>query len=352
MKTSVPLCLTGALLAGTILTTAPLHAEAQDAQDLWVTYPGDEEMHNGAQLPGVGKHIVFVTGDEEYRSEEAMPMLAQILAERHGFTCTVLFAVDPESGDINPELQTNIPGLQLLADADLMFLVTRFRELPDADMAHILEYTNSGKPIIGLRTASHPFHYKRNPDGPYAKYDWRSDAPGFEGGYGRQVFGETWVNHHGDHGTEATRGLVNGLLKDHPIANGIEDIWGPTDVYGIRDLPADAQVVVYGQVLQGMDLDSPPNYDKPVMPIAWMRDYPIPGTSRTSRVFFSTIGAAVDLESEGLRRLLVNATYWATGMEDQIPDRANVEYVAPYDPSYFGFGKHRKGVKPADLKAW
>jgi type 1 glutamine amidotransferase len=99
-----------------------------------------------------------------------------------------------------------------------------------------------------------------------------------------------------------------------------------------------------------MEPESPPNYAKPVMPIAWMRHYPMRDSAgKSARVFFTTLGAAVDLESEGLRRLLVNAVYWATEMEDRIPDRADVDYVRPYAPSFFGFGKHRPGIKPAVL---
>jgi type 1 glutamine amidotransferase len=156
------------------------------------------------------------------------------------------------------------------------------------------------------------------------------------------------VNHHGHHGQESTRGLVNGLLGSHRITNGIEDLWGPTDVYGIRDLPADAEVVVYGQTLSGMTPTALPNYGKAVMPVAWMRHYRT-DLGLTARVFFTTMGAAVDLESEGLRRLLVNAAYWGLEMEEQIPDRADVDYVSPYTPSFFGFNGHRPGIKPADL---
>ena len=325
-----------------LLSMAVPGLSAQPNENHWVVY-------DGIDGPGRGKHIVFVTGDEEYRSEEGMPMLARILAERHGFTCTVLFAVHPETGEIDPSLQTNIPGLEELASADLMVLFTRFRELPDEDMQHIIDYTNSGKPIIGLRTASHPFNYTRDPESPYAVYDFRSTAAGYEGGYGRMVFGETWVDHHGDHGSESTRGVVNGLLEDHPITNGIEDVWGPTDVYGIRDLPDDAEVVLYGQTLRGMQPDSPPNLEKSVMPIAWTRRYRT-DNGDTARVFFTTMGAAVDLESEGLRRLLVNAVYWALDMDDAIPERANVDYIAPYAPTFFGFGGHKSGVKPANLR--
>lgn len=337
----LPVSLCSLLLLFAMTPRACAQSPDPSADEPWVVY-------EGIKGPGQGQHIVFVTGDEEYRSEEGMPMLAQILAARYGFTCTVLFAIDPETGIIDPMLQTSIPGLHHLASADLMVLFTRFRELPDADMQHLIDYTHSGKPIIGFRTASHPFFYQRQPDSPYAIYDFRSKAEGVEGGYGRHVFGETWVNHHGGHGTESTRGLVNGLLAGHPITNGIEDIWGPTDVYGIRDLPDDAQVVVYGQTLRGMEPTSPPNLDKSLMPVAWIRHYPTP-SGNTARVFFTTMGASVDLESEGLRRLVVNAVFWTLGMEEETPVRGTVDYVTPYTPTFFGFEKHKPGIKPADL---
>ena len=82
----------------------------------WVAYEGKEG-------PGVGKQIVFLTGDEEYRSEEGLPMLAKILAVRHGFKCTVLFSIDPKDGTINPTVTTNIPGMEALADAAMREIV-------------------------------------------------------------------------------------------------------------------------------------------------------------------------------------------------------------------------------------
>ena len=106
----------------------------------------------------MGKHIVFLTGDEEYRSEEAGVALARILAVRHGFKCTVLFAIDPADGTINPLVLDNIPGIEALDSAVLCVVNLRFRELPDGQMKHIVDYVNSGKPIIGPRTATHAFN--------------------------------------------------------------------------------------------------------------------------------------------------------------------------------------------------
>lgn len=60
------------------------------------------------------------------------------------------------------------------------------------------------------------------------------------------------------------------------------------------------------------------------------------------------MGAATDLESEGLRRLLVNATYWAVGLEDKIPERNDVTLVGEFHPTPFGFGGFKKGTKPED----
>jgi hypothetical protein len=315
------------LMAGSVL-----------AGDPWVVYEGKEG-------PGKGKHIVFVTGDEEYRSEESMPQLAKILAERHGFRCTVLFAINPQTSDIDPVVSDNIPGLDKLAEADLMVMFLRFRELPDAAMQKIIDYTNSGKPIVALRTSTHPFFYRKNPDSPFAKWSWRSPDP--QGGYGREVLGETWVAHHGVHNRESTRGVPADGMADHPILRGVESMWGPSDVYTINSLSGDSKPVVMGQVLVGMNPDDEVNTDKPPMPITWIKSHT--GTEgKASRVCTTTMGHSDDMKDEGVRRMLVNACYWALGMEGHIPTKANVDLVGEYDPLPIGFGKHRREVKPAD----
>ena len=314
----------------------------------WV-HAADGVVYQGKQGPGQGKHIVFLAGDEEYRSEEALPMLARILAVRHGFKCTVLFAINPADGTIDPVTLTNMPGLAALDSADLCVMGLRFRELPDEQMKHFVDYVNAGRPIIGLRTSTHAFKYDLNRASPYAKYDWHSkDWPG---GFGQQVLGETWIDHHGSHGSESTRGVINGAFKDHPVLRGVADVWGPTDVYSVIHLPKAAQVILWGQVLSGMKPTDPPvegAKNHPMMPLGWLHDY-TGESGKTSKVFTTTMGAAVDFENEGLRRLLVNAAYWAVGLEKQIPAKSNVDYVGEYKPGWFGFGKFKPGLKPADL---
>jgi len=310
------------------------------ADDPWTVFEGKDG-------PGKGKHVVLVTGDEEYRSEESMPQLAKILAVHHGLKCTVLFAINRKDGTIDPETLDNIPGLEALGTADLMVMFTRFRELPDEQMKYIIDYTNSGRPIVGLRTATHAFNYVKHQDSPYAKYSFRSNDP--KGGWGRDVLGETWINHYGDHGRESTRGVVAQGMENHTLVRGCEDIWGPSDVYALTTLHGDCQPVVMGLVLAGMDPKDPPNAKKKPLPVAWIKTY-TGSQGKAARVFTTTLGHGDDLKSEGLRRLLVNACFWGMGLEDKIPARAKVDLVGKYDPNPIGTGRHKKGLKPADHK--
>lgn len=318
------------------------------AANPWVVYDG----YDG---PGKGKHIVLISGDEEYRSEQAMPQLGKILAKRHGFKCTVLFAVDPATGRIDPRCVTNIPGLQALKTADLMIVFTRFRDLPDDQMRYIAEYVDAGKPVIGLRTATHAFNIPENKT--YGKFGWQSKQ--WDGGFGRQVLGETWIKHHGNHGHESTRGIVVDEEQPidqrpalPPIAQGCDGIWVKTDVYGVRlPLPGDCRPIIMGQVLDGMTPDAKPvdgPKNNPMMPVAWVKTYR--GVNgQTGRVFTTTMGSGEDMLCEPLRRLLVNASYWCLGMEDKIPDRADVALVGPYHPAPFHFFENADlGAKPSD----
>lgn len=310
----------------------------------WLNYEGGDG-------PGKGKRIVFISGDEEYRSEEALPMLAKILSRRFGFNCYVLFSIDPKTGEIDAMNQGNIPGLELLRKADLMFIFTRYRELPDNQMKYIDEYLAAGKPVIGLRTATHAFDYKKNMHSPYLKYSQNSKIREWEYGFGKKILGETWVDHHGKHGEEGTRGLINGIQERarNPILNGVHDIWVPTDVYAINKLDKSSEVLVYGQSTNGLDPASTVNIGKSVMPVAWTKSYTA-ANGKKGKVFTTTMGASIDLQNDDLRRLIVNACLWATNLEKLIPEKADVHIIGEYKPSMFGFESFRKGRKPEDMK--
>ncbi len=326
-----------------------LIAAGATAEDQWVDYKG----HDG---PGRGKRVVLISGDEEYRSEEALPQLGKILAKHHGFDCRVLFAINPNTGFIDPNNRQNIPGISSIKDAGILVVFLRRRDLPDDDMQHINDYLKAGKPVIGIRTATHAFLPAAGAKWIHYGDTYHGDKKEWDGGFGRLVLGETWISHHGKHKHESTRGIIAPGAPDHPILRGIRDgeIWGSTDVYGVRlPLPGDSRPLVLGQVMTrkgaydesdrfyGMRPDDGPVVhgakNDPMMPIAWTKTYEIPD-GKPGRAFCSTIGASTDMTNEAVRRLLTNAVYWGLGMEDKIPEKgANVAVVGDYEPTKFGF---------------
>jgi hypothetical protein len=155
------------------------------AADTSVSYPA----RGGA---GQGRHIVFLAGDAEYRSEEGLPMLAKILSQRHGFKCTVLFSVDPD-GAINPKSSKSLSNPAALDTADAVVMLLRFRAWPDEDMARFDKLLRAGKPIVALRTSTHAFN------GLPKGSSWETWNYNNQGGFGKRVLGETWLTHWGKH---------------------------------------------------------------------------------------------------------------------------------------------------------
>ena len=358
MKAILYLLMCVTLLAGYGCKTKP-EAPEEPSVKQWLTFEGKTDMPK----------IVLVSGDEEYRSEEALPQLAKILATQHGFNCTVLFAQDPaKPGIINPNYVKNIPGLENLKTADLMIIFTRFRALPDEQMQHIDDYLKSGKPVIGMRTSTHAFNFSKID----STSKWKHYSNYYDGedeckeGFGRFVLGEKWISHHGNHKHQSTRGVVAPGMEKHPILNGIAEgeIWGPTDVYGVRlPLPGDSQPIVLGQVINrsgeyneldtlygmrftdnqvaGVEIEQDQdgkeiqmNRNDPMMPVAWTKSYQIPG-GQTGKVFTTTMGAATDLLTEGTRRMIVNSVFWCLDLT--VPDKTNVDIIGTYRPSPFAF---------------
>lgn len=328
------------------LTTAFLFASlvARAADPLTLELPGGEG-------PGKGKHIVLLAGDEEYRSEEALPMLAGLLSQHHGFRCTVLFSVGAD-GTIDPNNQKSLTGAGALDSADAIVMLLRFRNWPDDVMKHFVDAYHRGIPIVALRTATHAFQFDKNSS--WGKYTWNNA----QGGFGRTVLGETWVSHWGSHKSEGTAGVIEQAAKDHPVLRGVKEIFADTDVYEAYP-PADATILVRGQVVKGMKPGAPPaDYKKkrstdqkeqgindPMMAVAWLREYKN-DSGTTNRILTTTMGAATDFQSEGLRRMVVNGVYW--GLKMDVPAAANVTLTGDYKPTMYAGNGGKKGVKPAD----
>jgi type 1 glutamine amidotransferase len=304
-------------------------------------------VYEGTRGPGAGKHIVFLAGDHEYRSEESLPALARILAKHYGFKCSVFFTTDPKTGFIEPG-SSNISGLEALRTADLMVVFLRFQDFPDTEMQHIVDYLDRGGPVVGFRTATHAFQILR-PDAKFLKYTWKG-VDGYPGGFGRQILGETWVTHYGKNHAQSSRLLLQADQSAHPILRGVKDVWVQSGGYTANPIEG-SHILAKGQILDGMTPDAAPAPDKDTLPVAWYRTYTMP-SGKSGRVFATTHGASEDLLNDGFRRLAVNACLWAAGLESSIRPTTDISFVGPYQPSTFNFGGHVKGVKPADLAGW
>lgn len=305
----------------------------------WLCYPGGEG-------PGRGKHIVLIAADQEYRSEEAIPMLARMLSVRHGFDCTVLFAQNAD-GLVDPTQKIryddktiwhDIPGLEHLQAADLMILFSRLITLPDEQIQHIVDYLDSGKPVLAIRTANHGFLQNF----PYA-------INGQPVNFGVDVLGGTFLAHHGNWSRDSTRGILVESARSHAILRGVADIWGPSDVYRTypegSSLPERCTALVYGQPLLGRQPNDEPNAKLIALPVAWTTIWKT-SKGAAARVFHTTMGSARDYQSEGLRRLTTNAVYWCLGLEAAIEANSSVAVVGNYQPKESGFDYEKLGVVP------
>ena len=306
----------------------------------WIQFSPPKESDNG-------RHIVLLSGDEEYRSEEGLPMLAKILSRRHGFHCSVHFSVN-DQGVIDPENQASLTGAEALDSADAIIMLLRFRNWPDDVMERFVRAYERGVPIVALRTSTHAFQYPPDRETKYRGFNQ----------FGKRVLGEGWVSHWGRHKQEATRGVIEPAAAKNPVLKGVSDVFGDSDVYEAYP-PSDATILLRGQVLQGMSPQDPPaKYSKkrrsdkaeqdvnaPMMPVAWTRVLKNEAGNE-NRIFCTTLGAATDLQSEGLRRMIVNAVYWGLGQD--VPDKADVQYVGKFEPTKYGFGDFLRGIKPTE----
>lgn len=314
----------------TLLMVAATHFSSARAADTLVLTPPDGTAT---------KHAVLVAGDEEYRTEETMPMLAKILSQKHGFKCTVVFSWSADGKYIDPNNQTGLKGLAALDSADLMIIGTRFRKPNDSEAAHLTKFMDAGKPIIGIRTATHAFNGKGDFGGKIGFGEW-----------GRKVLGEQWVSHHGEHRREGCRGVIESDQAKHPILSSVKDVFAPSDVYGVKHLTDDDTVLMRAAVTKTLEPDSPAiegSKNDPMQAFAWLHNYTSP-SGAAGKSFCTTGGASVDFVNEDLRRMVINASLHLTGLD--VPAKADVEFVDPFYPSFYGFIREKAWWPGADMQ--
>ena len=210
-------------------------------------------------------NVVLISGEYEYFSSNSLPAFKQLLETNYQFKCTYL---ERTAGN-------DIPGLEALDHADLAILFIRRMTLPEDQLARLKKFLASGKPIIGLRTASHAFE------------NWKE--------WDHEVLGGNYHMHHGN--TLMATARINKQNAAHPILKNVAPEFETAgSLYKTTPLASNTTLLLMGSV-EGQDPE----------PIAWTHEY------HGARVFYTSLGHPKDFENQSFRNLLVNAVFWCLG---------------------------------------
>jgi type 1 glutamine amidotransferase len=235
--------------------------------------------------------VVFVTGDHEYSGEETLPILAAELEKNYGMRTVVLKA----HPDYNSE--NNIPGLEILKEADLAVFYLRWRQLPTDQLAHIDAYLKTGKPVMGLRTTTHAFNFpkgheseKWNAFGEFAL----NSPPGWGGAAKHTHYGHASSTDVSVIAAEAKNPILTGVAPAFHVRSWLYRV--------LPDYPTKGST----SLLMGKSVD--PDKKAIENPVAWTGVNSFGG-----KVFMTTMGHPDDFKVESFQRLLVNAIHWELG---------------------------------------
>ncbi len=219
--------------------------------------------------------VVFLIGEDEYKTEKTLPEFAVKELEPLGLRCTMAIA--------DPKTPHDFPGALALDDANLLVLSVR-RRAPKADeMALIRHYIEAGKPLVGIRTACHAFDTRGK--APPGHLEWTSFDPDVLGGH--------YTGHH-DNNAPPTIERAPGS-QDHPILAGVSTPFPAAgSLYKTSPLANSAVPLLMGKA-----------GNLPVEPVAWINH------KATSRIFYTSLGHPSDFDRPEFRRLLKNAIFWA-----------------------------------------
>lgn len=229
-------------------------------------------------------HVVMLIAEREYETMQSLKRFSEDRKKAYRFT---IVAEDPND-------RNRLVGLDSLQTADVMLVSVRRRTLPTDQLASIREFVSQGKPVIGIRTASHAFSL-RNQEPPNGRVDWQD--------FDNVIFGGNYTNHHGND-LRVKLGFVDAALKDallkDALLKGIDaerTYSSSSSLYRVSPLMKGTKVVMWGQV-EG----------HPAEPIAWTYRRADGGKS-----FYTSLGNTEDFRGLVLPALLGNALVWALG---------------------------------------
>lgn len=208
--------------------------------------------------------VALVSGSLEYKSDESLAAFQKLLEADYPVECVRMFR----------KTDTDIPGLDKLADCDLAIFYTRRLKLGDDQLAHVQKYVASGKPIVGIRSASHGFQTWLDMD--------------------KIVFGGDYKNHYGA-GPKCEVKIAD-AGKAHPVLRDVAGFTSPGSLYKNKAVADDITVLLTGSIPAATE------------PVAWVRERMV--GSGTQRVFYTSLGHPDDFREATFTRLLLNAIGW------------------------------------------
>jgi type 1 glutamine amidotransferase len=207
--------------------------------------------------------VCLVSGSLEYKSDESLSKYQMYLEENYPIRCTRAFR----------RADDDLPGLEQLESCDVMLLFTRRLTISGQQLRRVKDYCNAGRPIVGVRTASHAFQ------------NWLE--------LDREVFGGNYQGHY----PEGPRTHIEVVAAEHPILQGFEPFQSVGSLYRNQGLAEDASVLLRGRIPEHVE------------PIAWTRQH------RGGRVFYTSLGHPADFQVEAFRHMLARGLMWAANRE-------------------------------------
>lgn len=203
--------------------------------------------------------IAMYSGSAEYKSAETLPAFKKHLEERYNVACTVHDAAKIE----------DLPGLDDLETCDVAVFFTRRLKLPEEQVAKVKKYCAAGKPVVGIRTASHAFQT-------WLEFD-------------KLVLGGDYKGHAGVKKADVA---LAAAAKDHAVLAGVKPFTTMGSLYANRELAPDVTVLLAGSTGDN------------TQPVAWVREH------QGGRVFYTSLGVPDDFKDASFLRLLTNAVFW------------------------------------------
>jgi len=225
-------------------------------------------------------HLVILSAEREYRTNETLPKFALEQLGRD-FRVSYVYASEHDRNDL--------PGIDVLDEADVALFSVRRRVLPDEQLSVIRRFVDSGKPVIGIRTANHAF-VLRGREPPEGLAAWEA--------FDAEVIGGNYRGHHGNELKTAVKLAPD--AGDHPILAGVDvDGLRPNgSLYRVRPLVESARALLVGSVA-----------GKSEEPVAWTNS-----RKNGGRVFYTSLGASADFDLSSFQHLLKNGIFWAAGL--------------------------------------